>query len=159
MRTLRSFACLRVGCTRTRCTSGQRGQALVEMAMSIILLTILSLGIVEFGRMLMIVSVVTHAARDGARSAAAMPATNRNSTGDILDWSGVVTQVNNQIANVTDLTFTIDHLQDTQGGIPMVHITVHRDGGIPYLFAPLLFSGSNALQFSRTVTFRDEGKT
>jgi Flp pilus assembly protein TadG len=133
---------------------------LAELGMTIVLFMLLSLGIVEFGRILMIVNVVTHAARDGARSAAVVPASGRIA-GTIQNWSGIEAQVTNQIANVTTVGFTVTHGQPTDGGIPMVEVTVTATGGgVPYLFAPFLFPGlgSNTLPVTRTVRFRDEGR-
>jgi Flp pilus assembly protein TadG len=140
--------------------SDERGQMLVELGVTMILFMFLTLGIVEFGRMLMIVNVVTHAARDGARSAAVEPVSNRNS-GIIQSWTGIETQVTNQIANVTTVPFTITHSQPTDNGIPLVEVTVTAsNGGVPYLFAPLLLPGlgSTSLPVVRTVRFRDEGR-
>jgi hypothetical protein len=45
----------------------QRGQALAEMGMVITILVFLMMGIVEFGRAMMIANMITQAARDGAR--------------------------------------------------------------------------------------------
>lgn len=47
--------------------SGERGQALVEMALVMTVLLILILGAMEFGRIFNAYLVVTHAAREGAR--------------------------------------------------------------------------------------------
>lgn len=135
---------------------GERGQMLAELGMTIVLFMLLSLGVVEFGRILMIVNVVTHAARDGARSAAVVPASGRNS-GTIQNWSGIEAQVTNQIANVTTVGFTVTHAQPTDGGIPMVEVTV--SGNVPWLFAPFLLPASaTSLPVTRTVRFRDEGR-
>ena len=50
-----------------RRTTRQRGQALAEMGFVILLFVVLTLGIIDFGRMFMVLNVITHAARDGAR--------------------------------------------------------------------------------------------
>ncbi len=65
-----------------RALKNERGQELAELAITLVLFLLLALSIVEFGRMLMIASMVTHAARDGARMAAVEPATNRDGNGD-----------------------------------------------------------------------------
>jgi len=140
--------------------SGTRGQALVELALSITLLMLVSLGIVEFGRILMITNMITHAARDGARAAAVEPAGNRNPSGIILNTSAIVTQVQTQMRNVMSpievsaMSVAVD--QPTTNGIPMVRVTI--TGSIPYLFAPLLFGSGSSLAINREVTFRDEGR-
>jgi Flp pilus assembly protein TadG len=130
----------------------QRGQALVEMGMVIILFVTLALGTIEFGRAWMISNMITHAARDGARMAA-VPASNRNGSGIITNTSAIVAQVKSEIGTVVPTTgFTVDVAQPTIGGIPMVQLTVNAT--VPYLFN--LF-GSN-FPVARTVTFRDEGR-
>ena len=54
----------------------RRGAAVVEMAIVTPLFFMLTLGIVEFGRAMMVSQLVTNAARDGARIAAADGSTN-----------------------------------------------------------------------------------
>ncbi len=54
----------------------RRGTALVEMALVAPLFLFFILGIVEFGRAMMISQLVTNAARDGARVAATVGSTN-----------------------------------------------------------------------------------
>ena len=65
------------------------------------------------------------------------PATNRNSTGIIQNWSGIDTLVTNQIANVTTVPFTVAHAQPIDGGIPLVEVTVTSGQPVLYMFAPL----------------------
>lgn len=138
----------------------QRGQALVELALSITLLMLLSLGIVEFGRILMITNVVTHAARDGARAAAVEPASNRNSSGMLLSTAAIEARVRDQMRDVMSAAdvgaLTVAVAQPTTNGIPMVSVTV--SGQVPYLFAPLLFGDNLGLSINRAVAFRDEGR-
>jgi len=50
-----------------------RGQALVELAIVLLLLLLLVLGIFEFGRAMYIKNTLTHAARAGARTAVVTP--------------------------------------------------------------------------------------
>jgi len=47
----------------------QRGTALIEMAFTLLLLLLISIGIIEFGRAFQTWQVVTNAAREGARVA------------------------------------------------------------------------------------------
>jgi Flp pilus assembly protein TadG len=137
----------------------ERGQMLVELGVTMILFMFLSLGVVEFGRMLMIVNVVTHAARDGARAAAVAPAVNRNA-GINQNPSVYESQVTATIGAVTTVPFTAVLSQPTDGGIPLVQVTVTaNNGGVPWLFAPLLFPARPTnLPVTRTVRFRDEGR-
>lgn len=152
---------LRSSCMWRRRVDGERGQTLVELGITIVLFMMLSLGIVEFGRILMIVSVVTHAARDGARAAAV--ATNRDVSGNITDTSSIKQRVRDQLANVVGTADANDNskyqvavTQVADGGIPMVEVKV--TGSVPYLFAPLLFGSTASLGIDRAVRFRDEGK-
>ena len=142
----------------TRRRRGIRGQALVELAMAVLLLITLGMGIVEFGRILMIANLVTHAARDGARAAAATPSSGRNASGFITSTAAIETRVRDHIANVADPgPFTITVTQPAPGGtggIPMV--TVQVTGDVPFVALPNLV-GTN-LSISRSVSFRDEGR-
>lgn len=54
---------------RNRRSSGRRGQALVELAMGVIVILMLIFAIVEFGRMVMVYTSIANAARIGARYA------------------------------------------------------------------------------------------
>lgn len=134
----------------------QRGQALVEMAITIVMLTTISIGIVEFGRAFMVASMITQAARDGARTAALQPSSNRNGSGIILNTSAIQTQVHTQIAAVLDATtanaLTVTAPQTIVSGTPMV--TVRVSGTVPYIFR--LWGTTFAVD--RSVTFRDEGR-
>ena len=128
-----------------------RGQALAEMGFVLVLLIMLMMGIMEFGRAWMIANMITHAARDGARAAATFA--NRAADCSITDTTGIQDGVMDQIAAVMD-TATISGVSVTQtvsNGIPVVEVQV--TGSVPYMFN--LVSSSFAV--SRTVTFRDEG--
>ena len=59
--------------------ANQRGQALAETGIAITLLLLLVMGVIEFGRAFMVANMITHAARDGARSAAVVHSTDRDS--------------------------------------------------------------------------------
>ena len=43
---------------------GSRGQAHVELAVSVVLLVTLTMGIIEFGRAFMVANVITHAGKE-----------------------------------------------------------------------------------------------
>src|SRR5262245_36867410 len=143
--------------------AGQRGQALAEMAFVVVLLVMLSLGIIDFGRMLMVQNVITHAVRDGARIAALTKDT---------DWGGftmsgaarttVVNRIRDQlstvmssgdattIANTANITRT--NTGATVGEIASVNVT----GSVPFLFSfPGVWGGTVAV--NRTATYRFEG--
>src|SRR5262245_17506517 len=143
--------------------AGQRGQSMAEMAFVVVLLVMLSLGIVDFGRMLMVQNVITHAVRDGARMAALTKDT---------DWGGLtmsgtpLTTIRNRIrdqlstvmsvaaaqtiANTANITRTNTGL--TAGETASVNVT----GSVPFLFSfPGVWGGTVAV--NRTATYRFEG--
>jgi Flp pilus assembly protein TadG len=62
---------------KNRCarTTGERGQALLEVALTLPLLLIVAVGIFEFGRAYQTWQILTNAAREGARIAV-LPGTN-----------------------------------------------------------------------------------
>lgn len=148
----------------TRDPSQQGGQALVELAFGITLFMLLALGIIEFGRVLMIDNVITHAARHGARAGSVIPPTGR-SNGMFTNASitNLQTAVRDQLKTAVGTSgangFGVAVTQPTISGMNMVQIQV--TGSIPYLFSPFLFSTSGSppgLTINRTVTFRDEGR-
>ena len=134
----------------------QRGQALVETGLVVVFLVFLFGGIVEMGRAWMILNMVTHACRDGARAAAVAPSTNRDGNGmlDSGTITAVQTQVLNEIQSVMDPSTlsTPAVTQSTSSGIPVV--TVRVTGTVPYVFG---FFGAS-LAVNRSATFRDEGR-
>jgi Flp pilus assembly protein TadG len=130
----------------------QRGQALAEMGIIIILLVTLSMGVMEFGRAWMVGNMITHAARDGARAAALQPSSNRDASGFIIDTSGIQTLVNDEISDVGVTGLTVAVTYPDTAGTPMVRVTV--SGDVDY------FTGLFGTSFSvnRSITFRDEGR-
>lgn len=68
--------CQSVGIRRTRLRS-RRGAAIVEMAMVLPVFVTLMLGVIEFGRAMMVGQLVTNAAREGARLAMLTGTTNQ----------------------------------------------------------------------------------
>jgi Flp pilus assembly protein TadG len=91
---------------RTRSTTTDRrrqgGQALAEMGLVVLLFVLLTCGIVEFGRMLMILNVITHAARDGARVASTIPSATWGA-----QVGSITTGVQSQIATVSPESFGV----------------------------------------------------
>ena len=55
---------------RFRALGKRNGSAMIEMAVILPLLVVLIVGVVEFGRILMVKQVITNAAREGARAGA-----------------------------------------------------------------------------------------
>ena len=134
-----------------------RGQALAELGIVIVLFVFIGLGIIEFGRAWMIINIATHAARDGARAAAALPSSSRDSSGFVSNWSGIETAVENQIQDNTGQTMTAtgDSNADA-GGVPMIALRVQ--GNVDWLFFHTPLGFGPTFQVDRTVTFRDEGR-
>jgi Flp pilus assembly protein TadG len=60
---------------------GQRGQALIETALTLPIVLVISVSIFEFGRALQVWQLLTNAAREGAR-VAVLPGANVNGTKD-----------------------------------------------------------------------------
>ena len=134
-----------------------RGQALAELGIVIVLFVFLGLGIIEFGRAWMIVNIATHAARDGARAAAAQPTGSRDASGFVTNWGPIETAVENQILDNTGQTMTAtgDSNADS-GGVPMISLRVQGEVDWLFFHTPLGFGPT--FQVDRTVTFRDEGR-
>jgi Flp pilus assembly protein TadG len=139
----------------------QRGQAIVEMGLVVLLFTVLTLGIVDFGRMLMILNVVTHAARDGARAASVT--TSDAWSGGTLSGTALDTiedRVHTQLATVLSAddanAFTVTPSLADVGGIIGQEVSVTVAGTVPYLFG---FSGiwGGEVAVNRVATFRFEG--
>jgi Flp pilus assembly protein TadG len=134
-----------------------RGQALAELGIVIVLFVFLGLGIIEFGRAWMIINIATHAARDGARAAAALPTGSRDANGFITNWAGIETAVENQILDNTGQTMTAtgDSNADS-GGVPMISLRVQ--GNVDWLFFHTPLGFGPTFTVDRIVTFRDEGR-
>jgi Flp pilus assembly protein TadG len=134
-----------------------RGQALAELGIVIVLFVFIGLGIIEFGRAWMIINIATHAARDGARAAAALPSSARDTSGFVTNWAGIETAVETQIQDNTGQTMTAtgDSNADT-GGVPMIALRVQGEVDWLFFHTPLGFGPT--FQVDRTVTFRDEGR-
>ena len=135
-----------------------RGQALIETGFVVALLATLTMGIVEAGKAMMTLNMITNVARDAARLAAGTGPAGRDTAGNISNatLTAICAQVNSQIAAV-DATTTIscansDIVQTTVGGLPVVQVTLH--GAVHLMFN--LLGGD--ITVSRVATFRDEGK-
>ena len=135
--------------------AAQRGQALAETAIGLSVVTLLLLGILEFGRAYMISNAITNAARVGARAVAMEPATNRNSSGIVLNTTGIVNSVKEEIANtVGQPVANAVTVQVSQPSTLVARARVTVTGQIPYMFN--LVGSSFAV--NRTVTYRDQGR-
>ena len=134
-----------------------RGQALAELGIVIVLFVFMGLGIIEFGRAWMIINMVTHAARDGARAAAALPPASRDSSGHITAWGPIETSVENYIQDNTGQTMTATGISTADvGGVPMVAVQV--EGQVDWLFFHTPLGFGPTFEVNRIVSFRDEGR-
>jgi Flp pilus assembly protein TadG len=151
--------------------SDQRGQAMVEMAIVIIILALLMMGIIEFGRAFMVANMITNAARDGARTAATFsgnlarqtcgtisPAAQASIT-DPAPTGLVLSEISN-VVDPTSLTVAIAQVPTvvvanpcpTPASVPLVRVTV--SGSVPYIFKLV----GSSFSVNRSATFRDEGR-
>ena len=141
-------------CTRN---ARSRGQALAELGIVIVLFVFLGLGIIEFGRAWMIINMATHAARDGARAAAALPSSSRNPAGFVSNWGPIETAVENEIEQNTGQTMTATGISNADsGGVPMLALQVQ--GQVDWLFFNVPLGFGPTFEVNRIVTFRDEGR-
>ena len=138
------------------------------MALVVVMLVLLMMGAVEFGRAFMVANMITNAARDGARAAALVPPSARPTAGIISngDKNVICGQMAADIANVLGAGYcgtTCDpscgsalcmDIVQSAGGVdpPLVQATV--TGNVPYIFN---FVGTG-FDVNRSVSFRDEGR-
>jgi len=148
----------------------QRGQALIEVGISITLFLAIALGLLTFGHAFLVMNMITHAARDGARLAATWP--TRGNCGVLTNTTPIGEQVKAEIATVVGGTFTVTVSQNPtpqadapcgpSPATPTVQVNV--SGCVPYLF-PILPNalatscpnGQAGFAVNRTVVFHDEG--
>jgi len=145
-----------------RKTRRTRGQALAEMGLVILLFTTITLAIIDFGRMLMILNVITHATRDSARQAAVIPSSqfgvgNLSGAGFTAVKSRLQTQLETVLtsgdASALANSLVVSRVAGGAAG-DMVQATV--TGPVPFLFAfPGLWGGD--VDVNRVATFRFEG--
>ncbi len=135
--------------------ANQSGQALAETAISLVIIVLMMLATVEFGRVLIITNAVTNAARVGARAAAMETSTNRDTSGFIVNKNPIINQVRAEVAAVVGSALANSfQVQVTQpsSGLALARVTV--TGTVPYVFK---FLGTN-FNVSRTVSYRDQGR-
>jgi Flp pilus assembly protein TadG len=89
---------------------GQRGQALIETAVTLPIVLVISISIFEFGRALQVWQLLTNAAREGARVAVLPGATSDGVKERVLEYmaaGGLPNHSANQIAVNSDATITM----------------------------------------------------
>jgi Flp pilus assembly protein TadG len=80
----------------------RQGAAMVEMALVLPVFLMVALGIIEFGRAMMVSNMVTNAAREGARTAVVDGSTNSEVQQVVVDFL-----VSSLAINSSDVTVTI----------------------------------------------------
>jgi hypothetical protein len=130
------------------------------MGLVVLLFTVITLGIIDFGRMLMVLNVITHATRDGARIAALTK--NDLWIGGSLSGAPLTAlqdRVHDQIGTVLPQSeadqFTVTPVK-RDGGAAGAEAEVTVSGDIPFLFT---FSGiwGGTIPVTRVATYRFEG--
>jgi len=82
----------------------RRGAALVEMALILPVFLMVVLGIIEFGRAMMVSNLLTNAARDGARLAVVAGTTNSQVTSAVNQF---LTESVGSVPDGTEITVTV----------------------------------------------------
>jgi Flp pilus assembly protein TadG len=148
------------------------GQALVELGIIVTLLIAITLGAVEFGYAFFALHTVTQATAAGARAASVLQVGNRDACGRITDTSAIDSLVRSQVGRVVTVApgaSGVSVVQSNSDGTPitgdgvtvpcsasnMPKVRVTVNATVPYIFGLL---GSSAFNFTRTETFRDEGR-
>ncbi len=133
-----------------------RGQALMEMSVAVLVLFFTVITIIEFGRAFMITNMLTQAARAGARVAAVLPNSSRSGNGTtrcITTSTGICSTVKGNMRNVMSQSdvdgFGITISQTCNTGTPVVKVAI--TGSVNYIFYGASFG------VNRSVTFEDEG--
>jgi Flp pilus assembly protein TadG len=147
--------------------ANQRGQALVEIGISVSFFLLLTIAILEVGRAFMVANMITHAARDAGRAAAVIAntstVTNRDTAGFLTDTAKnaihdqVVTRVGEIDTQTTIAALDGDWFSQVTSANGVPTVTVKVKGTFPLMFN-LLPNITSPLTIERTVTFRDEGR-
>lgn len=127
----------------------------METSLLATVLVLLMLGVLEFGRAFVIVTVVQSAARVGARAVATAPPYERDVAGFVVDTARIESQVRDELRSVIDDATVAGFevlIQQTSAEPPLARVTV--SGSIPYLFHWV----GREFGVDRTVNFRDQGR-
>jgi Flp pilus assembly protein TadG len=99
--------------------SGDRGQSLVEFALCVVLLVALLLGVVEFGRMVLLYTTVSNAARVGTRYAIVHGSDSGAASGPADDDATAIGVVKNfaQVGGLNTANLTVHVNYYSSGGV------------------------------------------
>jgi len=132
---------------------GNRGQALAETAIGLMIIIFLVMGVVEFGRAFLIANAVTNAARVGARAAAID--VNRDNQGFLTSTTHIVTAVRSELSSTVGASLanslSIVVSQPTTS-VNLARVTV--SGQVPYMFNLV----GTSFQLQRSVSYRDQAR-
>jgi Flp pilus assembly protein TadG len=129
------------------------------MALVVVTLVTLIAGIAEVGFAFMRSSMITHAARDGARFGATLPVTGfRDANTGCFTGSAASDTIRDHVNEILDsagFDGTIVTTQSCDGTVPTVEVNI--TGTLTMLFN-LPFIGTS-FDVDRSVVFEDEGRT
>jgi Flp pilus assembly protein TadG len=133
---------------------GSSGQALIEMALVVVMLVLLVLGIAEVGWAFMRTSIITHAARDGARFGATLETAYRDPITGCFTGGGESTIENhvNEVLDTIGFGGTVAVSQGCKDTVPTVVVRV--TGTLEMMFNLV----GTSFDVDRSVTFEDENR-
>ncbi len=103
----------------------RRGAAVVEMALILPIFFMVVLGIVEFGRAMMVAQIVTNAAREGAREAILSGSTNQAISDQVATYLNDTCQV-----AASDVTVTITIVPHASNPDPLNNLANALEGDL-----------------------------
>jgi len=128
-------------------TTGQRGQAVVELALVLPILLLIMMGIVEFGRIFMAHQAIANAAREGARTAILPSST-------ISDVQQIVSQFMTSAGFTGEVTTTATNVGASGTTGAPTSVTVSYD--LPILTGTIIPALGPTVSLSRTTVMRHE---
>lgn len=133
--------------------ANDRGQALAETAIGLVIVIMVLMGIIEFGRAFLISNAVANAARVGARAAALE--LDRDDLGFISNDSQIVATVRSELQNTVGPSLANAlSIVVTQPSTSIALAQVTISGQVPYIFNLV----GTSFQLERTVSYRDQGR-
>ena len=130
----------------------ERGQSMVELALSFTVLLILLSGVVDLGRAFFTFMALRDAAQEGALYGSLFPADPNDTTGGTLNTIGIVNRVrmaSSSPVNLTNPNITVDILTVPAGG-PLCQGTGIRVN-VSYTNFPLIMPFWNTLMGTSTI--------
>jgi hypothetical protein len=131
-----------------------RGQALIEMAFVVVMLVLLVIGIAEVGWAFMRTSIITHAARDGARFGATLDTSYRDPVTGCFTGGGESTIEDHvdEVLQTIGFGGMVVVSQNCKGTVPIVAVRV--TGTLEMMFNLV----GTSFEVDRSVTFEDENR-